>query len=148
MLHAQTAIRNVKLTIMCVSVSQVSDTLEATSQDHVPLRLELDALHVTVRRQEGVLREFLEIESNGYSALMNIRGTSYRFGINGIMADALMRDEYVGGYCIHVGKNRYQIHIDEVANDKRLGNRHSCHIIYDIDIVEVVFFLLFPVKCP
>lgn len=109
--------------------------------------MELNALHATGRRREGVLRDFVERMCTDYSAMMCTHTTSYRNRLSTVLADALLRFEYGGGYCIQVGADSYSLRIHEEITENLRGDGFS-QSYGDDDIIEAVVLSSNPSSSP
>lgn len=92
-LGVQVTIREIKLTDMHVAVSCWDKAFEATTQNDVSLRFELDALHVAGRHSKSMLWDSVERLCTGFSWVMRTHARSYRKRPNAALVDGQLRIE-------------------------------------------------------
>lgn len=137
-LQAQVTGKDVALTAARVASSWSAKMLDAMTHVYASLRSELDSLHATRGRREGVLCDFIERVCTVYSGLVRVHAASYSNQLNNLSSDAQSRGEYVAGYRIRVGEGSYFLSIDEAISDEKQGNSPSTHRSRGDDLVEVV----------
>lgn len=64
------------------------------------------------------MQDFVERVCTGFCEFMHTHVVSYLNRLNDKLVDAQLRGDYVGGYSLRFGEDRYSLPIHEAASDK------------------------------